>query len=274
MGTETKIEWCNHTFNPWIGCTKVSPGCKNCYASALDRRWGHDRWGAGKPRQRTSAANWKQPISWNKAAEKASVRRKVFCASLADVFDAEVDPEWRKDLFRLIRATPNLDWLLLTKRPENIRELWPFSTAPSAASWPTIWLGTTVENQQQANERIPKLAYIDAAVRFLSCEPLLEGLDLTEWLDEDKTGFVHLIDWIIIGGESGPGARPFQLSWARNLVHQCRDGGRGEAAPFVKQFGAKPEGIAGPLKLVDRHGGDWSEWPPELRVREYPEART
>lgn len=163
----SNIEWTTHTFNPWIGCTKVSDGCKNCYAEALDRRWGHKRWGPTAARVRTSEANWKKPLQWNAEAAKAKRRDRVFCASLADVFDdhESVDPHWRADLFNLIDSTPHLDWLLLTKRPENIQRFMP-NLAESEHMWPraNVWLGTTVENQEQSEKRIPHLLKAPAAV--------------------------------------------------------------------------------------------------------------
>lgn len=306
---DSKIEWCHHTFNPWWGCQRISPGCEHCYAETFDRRvHGKDKthWGPTAARRFFGEAHWAQPLKWEAAAVKAGERHRVFCASMADVFeDREGLIAERKKLFRLIRGTPNLDWLLLTKRPENIARLWPFSTAPGPKSWPNIWLGTTVEDQLRAVERIPHLAAVDAAVRFLSCEPLLEQIDLSKWLDEDETGFVSVVRWVIIGGESGAGARPFNVAWARKLVNQCRDGGRAEAAPFVKQLGAHVidrndagwsgedpaswdeskivrvehdlsgyaddyQGAPVRVHLGDKKGGDWRQWPADLRVREYP----
>jgi protein gp37 len=300
MGSETKIQWTDHTFNPWVGCARVSPGCVNCYAEAYDKRVGgvpvsqrdnpdaaELRWGAGAPRTRTTVTYWRQPLKWNAAAEKAGVRARVFCASLADVFEDRPDLEpWRRDLFALIDATPWLDWQLLTKRPENIARLMPPLPWPESACGKSpegdlvrrnVWLGCTVEDQRRANERIPELIRVPAMVRFLSCEPLLERVDLSRWLDEDQNGFHCEIDWVIVGGESGPGARPFDVAWAREIVNECRDAGRGDPKPFVKQFGSRPidsgrvDHFA--LRLADHHGGDMSEWPEDLRVREFPEVR-
>ncbi len=314
MGKTTEIAWCHSTFNPWVGCTKVSPGCAHCYAEAYDRRVGgvpvsqrdpsgdggaELRWGVGARRTRTSVSYWKQPLAWNAAALKAGDRHRVFCASLADVFDKEVPDVWRIELFDLIRRTPQLDWLLLTKRPESIRSLITYAIdafvrAPDATmetvemleAWSegrppaNIWLGTTVEDQQRAAERIPALLEVPAAVHFLSCEPLLERLDLSAFMSGPYVGIpgdvVHPnynagIDWVIVGGESGPGARPFNLGWAIDLVNQCRSGG---ASPFVKQLGTRPvDAVDAPIRLIDRHGGNWTEWPEALRLREYPEAR-
>lgn len=271
MGENSGIQWTTHTFNPWEGCQRVSPGCQHCYAEARNHRFaGEDAskvlWGPSAPRRRTSAANWKKPIAWNKAAREAGRRDRVFCASLADVFESGVVlAQWRAELFDLIRRTPDLDWLLLTKRPENIEGMMPPYRAEDARTgafeiWPNVWLGTTVEDQRRADERIPVLLRMPAKVWFLSCEPLLERVVLP---------FASVVDWVIIGGESGPGARPFALEWARDLVRQCRASG---AAPFVKQLGANPIMEPGPLTvpLQDSHGGDWDEWPADLRIREFP----
>jgi len=256
----SKIEWTDHTFNPWIGCTKVSPGCANCYAESLDHRWGHDSWGPGKPRRRTSAANWKQPLAWDKAAKKDRElweveggewhRPRVFCASLADWLDEEVPTEWRVDLLKLIRQTQNLDWLLLTKRPQNwLAQMKSVDVAAGycgitsmVGKWiegtppPNVWIGTTVEDQQRADERIPHLLTIPARVRFLSCEPLLGPVDLDlghpKWRTaESYHSYIH---WVICGGESGPRARPMHPAWARSLRDQCAAAG---VPFFFKQWG-------------------------------------
>lgn len=214
MGEQTEISWTDHTFNPWIGCTRVSPACDNCYAESLAKRYGWAKWGAGEPRRLASASTWKNPRRWDKAAKAAGVRRRVFCASLADVFDAEVDDEWRNLLMEEILATPNLDWLLLTKRPNVAKKY--FDIVPR-----NVWLGTTVENQAMAEARIPILLSIPARVRFLSCEPLLGPLKL------DGPGWgpvppIAKLDWIIAGGESGPKARPSHPDWFRSLRDQCQ----------------------------------------------------
>lgn len=216
MAENTKIEWCDHTFNPWIGCTKVSPACDNCYAATRDMRFtGGACWGAKASRQRTSPANWKKPLLWNRKAQQQGIRYKVFCASLADVFDnhKSILPVWRQDLWDLIHATPHLDWLLLTKRPQNIEKMKPKFWGRIKSH---VWLGTTVENQREADRRIPHLIKHDSAVRFLSCEPLLGELALLYWLIEQPG-----IDWIIAGGESGPNARPSHPDWFRSLEQQC-----------------------------------------------------
>lgn len=291
MGENSKIEWTDHTWNAWRGCTKVSPGCQNCYAEALSLRFGLGEYKRGVPRIRTSAANWKKPIRWNNSGlwcegcggQKGIVghehkfrRPRVFCASLSDWLDDEVPIEWLADLLKLIHDTPNLDWLLLTKRPENWHErlrgamnhwsnhdaknqTWMFEDAWSWASrWlnstppANVWIGTTVEDQQRADERIPEVLKIPARVRFLSCEPLLSAVDLSTWLHCPSCGYTrkdcseqldhHLckgpgpagIHQVIAGGESGPKARPMHPQWARSLRDQCADA----SVPFFfKQWG-------------------------------------
>lgn len=478
---ETTIQWAHFSFNPWVGCQRVSPGCTNCYAEAYDRRVGglpkgqrkdpevaELRWGPKAARVRTSDANWRKPLAWNEAARKAGERHRVFCSSLADVFEDRFELEpWRLQLFDLIRQTPNLDWLLLTKRPENVRRMisdaidrtvttpWDtFAVGGWLQAWSdgrppaNVWLGTTVEDQKRTDERIPELLKVPAAVRFLSCEPLLERVDLSKWIGlyplnatnrdgrsvvrsgasglaegasgrlglagrakkeeqerqshhtcgdsvsnrrgrgtrlpdsegdggwsaddnsgasaglegfdrphsegaddqpqergevgqpPEQSGIGHVrgagetrsgdsegrstrpewreelhgqahergregdpsqtivrrepevsreglrgqrpddlqdrqrpaLDLVIIGGESGPGARPFHLDWARDLVDQCRHAG---AAPFVKQLGSLPvanenDDRRAIFKIRDSAGGDPNEWPEDLRVREFP----
>lgn len=249
MAEKTGIEWCDHTFNPWVGCQAVSDACKFCYAEALVKRFG----GNFAERRRTSATNWRGPVHWNRKAAGADARRKVFCASLADVFDNQVPDEWRADLWNLIRYTPNLDWLLLTKRPQNIEKMLPPEWADG---WPNVWLGTTVENQTEADRRIPHLLAVPARVRFLSCEPLLGPLrpKCLYPVDDGGDGIpdVPRIDWLICGGESGPGRRPMNLEWARSLRDQCAEAG----VPF---FGKQFDKVS-PL-------------PDDLMVREFPDAR-
>lgn len=235
MADETGISWADMTFNPWIGCQKVGPGCTNCYAETFDNRFGGGHWGPGAPRRRTSAANWKKPIRWNKEAEAEGTRPFVFCSSLADVFDNAVDPAWRADLFELIRATPNLTWLLLTKRPGNIVKLFAESLritadehGPIASCWPrNAAIGCTIVNQEEANRDIPKLLDAKIALRpafaFLSMEPLLGRVDLWPMLHPHMRGGVDIppVDWVIAGGESGPNARPSHPQWFRYIRDEC-----------------------------------------------------
>lgn len=217
MGDNTKIEWADKTFNPWIGCTKVSPACDHCYAEALmDTRYGRARWGAGEARVRTSASNWKQPIRWDRQAAKDGTRPFVFCASLADVFDNEVDPAWRADLFALIRATPNLVWLLLTKRIGNAVRM---AEAAGGLPW-NVALGATMVTQEEYDRDRLKLhrakSVLSPLFTFGSFEPLLGPVILCNCAP----------DWIIVGGESGREARAMNPEWARSLHRQSVELGR------------------------------------------------
>lgn len=306
MAKQSAIEWTDATFNGWIGCTKVSPACDNCYASVSTpaRSFGVN-WGAGEPRRRTSDTNWRLPLKWNELAgkgqfvqcdacglrefrkwdkavppgglaccsnpdcnalpesESTPVRPRVFCSSLADVFDNEVDPQWLTDLLDLIRATPNLDWLLLTKRIGNAKNM---VGASIPCLWPAnVWLGATICNQAEADRDIPKLLAIPARVRFLSIEPLLGPVDLTQIpipnsgsgtefdpvttmnvLKRDSVLAPH-VDWVIVGGESGPNARPMHPEWVTSIREQCAQA----AVPFLfKQWGEWAPG-----EVVERQSG-------------------
>ena len=291
MAENTKIEWTDHTFNPWIGCTKVSPGCDHCYAENLmDTRMGVASWRPGAERVRTKEANWKMPLRWNAQADAFMAqhgrRQRVFCASLADVFDNAVDPQWRADLFALIAATPNLDWLLLTKRIGNVRGMLaelahgndPDLSLLDMMPLPNVWIGATITSQAEADRDIPKLLQVPARVRFLSMEPLLGPVDLTsiEVFGGDAEIFplkgttncvndegepaddVPALDWVIVGGESGPGARPMHPDWARSLRDQCVAAG----VPYLfKQWGEWiAEGVAMPQPLAK---------PPQLHKRRW-----
>jgi protein gp37 len=223
MAENSSIEWTTHTFNPWWGCVKVSPACKYCYAELMAKRYGHQVWGINADRRTLSDKTWALPKKWNAAAAAAGKRARVFCASMADVFEDRRDLDvHRQRLWKLIETTPHLDWLLLTKRPEHIASLTPWG-----AEWPgNVWIGTTVENQKIAEERLPHLAALPAAVRFISAEPLLGPLDITPW--------AHDLDWVITGGESGGKSRPSSPSWFVGLMDQCL--GAGIAFHF-KQWG-------------------------------------
>lgn len=291
MSTNTKIEWTDHTFNPWIGCTKVGPGCDNCYAKAdFEDRRHRVTWGAGQPRSRTQT--WGDPVRWNKqeywlceecghrgtdkelALTKGNpchhemrmpVRQRVFCASLSDVFDNEVNPQWRSDLFSLIEATPNLDWLLLTKRIGNVYSMVPLRWLGSPlrgkngavvhhAGWPDhVWLGATICTQDEADRDIPKLLKVPSAKRFLSMEPLLGPVDLKLMAraygfpkhiahDGNCVGMPQGLHHVIVGGESGPNARPMHPDWARSLRDQCQAAG---VPFFFKQWGEWKEPLKG-----------------------------
>jgi protein gp37 len=230
MAQNSSIEWTDHTFNPWWGCTKVSPACLHCYAESWAKRVGQKVWGPRSPRRFFTDAHWLEPLRWDAQAAASRVRRRVFCASMADVFESRPElAREREKLWGLIDLTPNLDWLLLTKRPQNILRF-----APWASEWPNnVWLGTTVENQYWAEIRLPLLLQIPARLRFLSCEPLLGPLNLAKWISRPPKR-LHPIDWVIAGGESGPKARAMLPSWALDLRDQCDDAG----IPFhFKQWG-------------------------------------
>lgn len=293
MAANTAIEWCDATFNPWRGCTKVSDGCKFCYAETLSQRNPKvlGVWGPKGTRVMASESMWREPLKWNEEAKAAGVRRRVFCASLADVFEGPetVSEEGyavivaaRERLFRLARKTNWLDWLFLTKRPENIpaalgaithpefphTDFWTLQQERPRPNW---WFGTSVENQDAADKRIPELLKVPATVRFLSCEPLLGPVDLGAWLSDGvvcpECGYEALpngdtwrcgnpsgagaecgwtggedevepeenhVHWVIAGGESGPNARPMHPQWARSLRNQCQGAG---VAFFFKQWG-------------------------------------
>lgn len=363
MGENSSIQWTHHTFNPWRGCTKISPGCANCYAETGSKRNPSvlGIWGDQGTRVVASEDMWRRPLAWNSSAKAAGERRRAFCASLADVCEDWQGPmvdsqgklvrinehggfwsatpgfverggvirplamdDVRERLFDLISDTPNLDWLLLTKRPENLNRMLPWTSEHAGQyrdrCWENVWIGTTVENQEQANKRIPILLSIPAKVRFLSMEPLIGPVDLTSLQisprceSEDMDGNIcggqpladalnrtercdcteegseplawNRLDWVIIGGESGPKARPFNLDWARSIRDQCREDG---VAFFLKQLGSHPIGwhqdrleMIGEShptgvdsfvrwKLADSHGGDPAEWPRDLRnCRHFP----
>ena len=226
MGTDLKIEWTDHTFNPWLGCTKISPGCDHCYAESWSKRSGLVRWGTHE-RRRTSAAYWRAPFIWNARAvefeEQRGRRQRVFCASLADVFDNQARGEWRRDLFELIRACDRLDWLLLTKRPQNIAKMLP---ADWGQGYPNVWLGITAEDQKRYDLRWRYLSKVHSTVKFVSYEPAIGPLRLQ--VDGGHP------DWLISGGESGGRARKMNPQWARDIISDCRRLG---VAPFHKQWG-------------------------------------
>lgn len=264
MSENTKIEWATHTFNPWEGCQKVGPGCDHCYAETRNARFAGGQpinWGPGAPRRRTSASTWNLPLRWNAQHNSFFIqhghRQRVFCASLADWLDNAVDIEWLVDLLGLIRITPDLDWLLLSKRIGNWR-----GRLEAAAEWlrerlttaaeatvallrwierwlggnppANVWLAATIVNQVEAERDIPKLLTVPAAKHFLSMEPLLGAVHIRDhWLIHHHPGDAA-IDWVIVGGESGADARPLHPDWVRDLRGQCRRAG----VPFLfKQWG-------------------------------------
>jgi protein gp37 len=271
MGQNSKIEWCDHTFNPWIGCQKVSPGCDHCYAEAMmDHRYRRVQWGPHGARQRTSKENWKKPLNWNADArnfcKEHGHRPRVFCASLADVFDNKVETSWRDDLFDLIRKCNKLDWLVLTKRPENIARMLPPDWRDG---YPNVWLGTTAEDQSRFDLRWKRLKIVPAVIRFISYEPALGPVRLP------SSG--SLPDWLISGGESGAGARELKPQWVRNVIADCRSYG---VAPFHKQWGSYhnnplvvEEGMtAREVRNLDSDGKGGGMVDGEL-VREFPDRR-
>lgn len=261
MGTDTKIEWTDHTLNPWIGCTKISPGCVNCYAKTRDDRnmLGPVRhWGPGAPRHITSKPTFDAPRKWMREAQFEGRRHRVFTASLADIFDAEAPVVRRRELWQTIRETSQwLDWQIVTKRPERIRDVMIEDMLPANFfENERCWLITSTENQKYADIRIPQVLQIPAAVHGISAEPLLGPIHI-------PGEFMLLLDWIIVGGESGHGARSCDQEWIWSLIQQC---GATETACFVKQLGARHP-APGDIK-----GGDMLFWPEHLRVREFPEV--
>jgi protein gp37 len=244
MSANSGIEWTHHTFNPWWGCEKISPACQNCYAEAWAKRVGQKVWGRNAPRRFFATPHWEEPRRWNQRAAADDVRRRVFCASMADVFEDRDDlAPAREQLWTLIDETPQLDWLLLTKRIELVRRI-----APWGSLWPrNVWLGTTVESQAYVS-RIGYLTQIPAAVRFLSCEPLLGRIELTSGVDD--------IHWVIVGGESGVRARELHLDWARQLRDDCS---AHSIAFFFKQVGGRRDKKSALLSI-----------PSDLRIRQFP----
>lgn len=299
MSEHTKIEWVDHSWSPWRGCTKVSPGCANCYAETLSKRNPAvlGQWGKGKPR--VLAKNWGDPVRWQKRTAMDMPRPRVF-PSLCDWLDDEVPIEWLARFLKLIHDTPHLDWLLLTKRPENWEErslkACQLLAGMTAAEAPTVhwliawrrgfqapsnvWFGVSVEDQTRANERIPLLLQIPAKVRWLSLEPLLGPVHLASSVRYPSGLIEEGLHWLVIGGESGHGASPCNVDWIRSL----KDQGKAAGLPvFVKQLGARPVediqdargGYVGFQRLggiSHPKGGDPLEWPEDLRVREFPEG--
>lgn len=278
---KTTIEWTaqhlpdgtvvsGYTFNPWSGCQRVSPGCQNCYAEAMAKR--NPRvlgvWGPQGTRVRTSNDYWRNPLVWNREAKREGRRYRVFCASMADVFEDRPELiEWRVDLFRLIVNTPLLDWLVSTNRPENIMPM--MQGMGWSSMMDNVWIGATVENQEQADRRIPALLSVPAKVRFLSCEPLLQQVNIRDFLTDGAGHWrtpTRERHWVICGGESGHGARYMDAYWALSLKEQCEAAG---VPFFMKQMGSV---WADEVGSSDKKGGDLSEMPVELRVRQFPEG--
>ena len=304
MGKSTAISWCHHTFNPWEGCTRLSPACDNCFAAARAHRFGNDHLWNGDLR-RTSPANWKQPLKWNREAARAGEPRRVFCASLCDVFDNQAPAEWREDLWRLIEATPHLKWMLLTKRPQNVPKMLPVRwriitdgeiLEPLAPR--NIWLGVTAEDQERADQRVAIAARVGEILRwpvFVSYEPALGPVDWTKirtpgtqpgqfnaltgnsayfplnatslGLTMDTGGYMPL-NCIIAGGETGPDARPSHPGWFRTTRDQCVPTG---TVFHFKQWGLwTPSRLGEEMRLLNvRPDGDWE---PSVGVHGLDEA--
>lgn len=287
MAETTGISWAHSTFNGWVGCTKVSAGCANCYAERdMDKRRHFAKWGPGQERRRTGVSYWRQPLAWDRKAQESGAPWRVFSASLSDWLDHEAPVQWLCELLTVIAATPHLTWMLLTKRIASWEERlqaavrvnpytehvgWCHDVTSTtgdmlASAWldgeapANVWLGTSVEDQEAADKRIPAILDIPARTRFLSCEPLIGPVDLGDWLlEEDGPHDDPAIGWVIAGGESGPATRPMDLAWARGLRDQTREAG---GAFFVKQLGGHPD----PMHDIDT-------FPEDLRIREFPDAR-
>lgn len=241
MAEETEIAWTDSTFNPWWGCSKVGAGCDHCYAESLDKRTGGDHWGPDKTPRTMSADNWRKPRRWQKQAETDGERRRVFCGSMCDWADKNAPSGERGRLWSLIRDTPNLDWQLLTKRALRIGDCLPEDWG---TGYPNVWLGVTVENRKHGLPRIEHLRRVPALVRFLSIEPLLEDLGPL-----DLSG----IHWVIVGGESGPLARPMRPEWVASIREQCE----AQGVPFFfKQWGGRRD--KGGCLIS---GGEIKQWP-------------
>jgi len=248
MAEATGIEWADSTFNPWVGCTRISPACDNCYAESWARRAGMPELWNGKLR-RTSEKNWNLPRRWNREAAATGSPRRVFCASLADVFDNQAEEIWRADLWTLIHETPALTWLLLTKRPQNVAKMLP--PGWSVAGWPNVWLGTTAEDEAHYQQRWRHISAVPAALRFLSYEPALGAIGDLRLQDAGAPG------WVIVGGESGPGARPVHPAWVREARDQCA---RARVPFLFKQWGEwLPEGqpTGAPIGKINLWRRDW-----------------
>jgi protein gp37 len=300
MGKNSKIGWTHHTWNFLWGCTKVDEECRFCYAESLSKRYGHNVWGIQAPRRVMSENYWRDPLAWNEAARKVGERHRVFCSSMADVFeDHMTNNAERPKLWELIRATPHLDWLLLTKRPQNVLVMLPDDWGDGYAN---VWLGTSV-GRNESMARAYELAKVPAAIRFLSCEPMIGPMDPPLWYCCNCMGFrgAHLVNndkdmgcnececyvtrvwanrtpgpplapdrrsfhWVIFGGESGGvnTVRKMDIEWLRSGIDQCRRAG---VPVFVKQMGTV---LAKEMGLQHPKGEDPTEWPENLQIQEFP----
>lgn len=275
MSAETGIQWTDSTWNAWWGCQRVGPGCDHCYAEALDKRTGGAHWGAKADRRRTSETNWNEPLRWQAKADAFEAqhghRRRVFCGSMMDIMDNAVPLEWSHEAFERIERCDRLDWQLLSKRVGNVENRVPPHWMDG--HWPQhVGMMITVVTQEEANRDIPKLLRLKAAYGIpwvgLSMEPLLEPVDLRAIVTNSGIECnCLLIDWVIVGGESGNGSRPFDTAWGEAIVSQCREAG---VPCFVKQMGDNvlKNGVACPK--TDKKGSNMAEWPEAIRVREMP----
>lgn len=277
MGDKTGISWSNATWNPWHGCAKVSAGCKNCYMFREKKQYGQDPTLVVR-----SKTKFDDPLKW---VSRGKAPKYCFTCSWSDFFIAQADP-WRSEAWEIIRQTPEITYQILTKRPERIANHLPDDWRDG---YPNVWLGVSCENQATANERIPLLLKVAASVRFVSAEPLLGPISFGDIPTGKGTGdewdpvitmdalsrasvFAPHVNWVIVGGESGPGARPCDINWIRDIVKQCKTA---EVPVFVKQLGGKPlfpSDYLNTYKLVDKMGGDIAEFPSDLKVREFPAA--
>lgn len=267
MGKMTGISWTRSTINPWIGCTRIGPGCDSCYAEAIDARfYGSEHWGPGAPRLLTSDRNWSQLDRWHRAAVASGEFWPVFCASQSDVFDNEVPDAWRDRLWAMITSTPALTYQMVTKRIGNVARMLPSDWQDGYAH---VWLIATVVNQHEALRDIPKLKSVPAGLRGLSIEPMLGPIDLLAHDERYGDRLIDGIGWVIIGGESrqpGHVPREFDLAWAEALVHQCDAAG---VPVFVKQMGHAPVRDGNRLSFTGK-GATVHEWPTSLRRQDFP----
>lgn len=269
----SKIQWTEKTWNPVVGCTRVSPGCQHCYAERMAKRliaMGQDKYTGTVDKN----GRWTGVLNFDHNSLSIPLRHKKpevwFVDSMSDLFHEQVSQEWLIEVWKVMRDTPQHTYQILTKRADVMEERVK-GLVETFGILPNVWLGVSVENQEYADKRIYHLINTPAAIRFLSCEPLLGLVDLSYWLikyhESQKVRPWH-IDWVIIGGESGPGARPFHLEWARGIIDECQ---AADVAVFMKQVGSNPvmDNVGYPIK--DHKGGDMSEWPEWLRVREMPD---
>lgn len=221
MGEKTIIAWTDKSWNPWRGCTMVSPGCANCYMFREQRRYGKD------PAVVVRTKTWGDPAKWQRKAAAEGRQERVFTCSWSDWFHVDADP-WREEAWAVVRACPNLTFQILTKRADRIADHLP---ADWGAGYPNVWLGVSAEQQKQADERVPLLVKVPSTVRFVSYEPALGPVNFTPWLNQGG------VNWLICGGESGPGYRPMDLDWARSVRDQCRETG----TPFFFKQSSAPQ---------------------------------